>query len=73
MTFEELARYATPDLAGTVHLERMQARLAGEDEIVPINLRVAHIYCREEEGWKLVNRHADALISIQAPETVVEQ
>jgi hypothetical protein len=73
MVFEELARYATADLACTIHFERMQARLTGSDETVPINLRVNHIYRREEAGWKLVHRHADALVAIQAPEAVVDQ
>jgi hypothetical protein len=31
------------------------------------------MYRREEDGRKLVNRHADALVSIQAPESVVDQ
>lgn len=70
--FEELARYATADLAVTVHFERMQARLAGGGEIVPVNLRVNHIYRREEDGWKLIHRHADGLVSIQTPESVVD-
>jgi ketosteroid isomerase-like protein len=73
VTFEEIARYASHDLAVTVHVERMRARLAGGDEVVPINLRVTHTYRREDDGWKLVNRHADALVSIQAPESVVDR
>ena len=72
ITFEELARYSSDDLACTIHFERMQARLAGGDATVPVNLRVSHVYRREDGDWKLVNRHA-ALIEIQAPETVVDR
>ena len=73
VTFEEIARYPSPDLAQTVHIERMQSRLAGGKETVPIILRVTHGNRREEDGWKLIHRHADALVEIQTPEAVVER
>lgn len=73
VTFEEFARFATADLAHTVHLERSQARLVGVDESVPVALRVTHVYRREEGGWKLLHRHADPLVAIQTTESVVEQ
>jgi len=72
VAFEEISRVATPDLAYTVHFERMRVRLAGGDEIVPVNLRVSHLYRREEGEWKLTHRHADPLVTIQVPESVVE-
>lgn len=71
VTFEEITRVATPDLAYTVHFERNQARLAGRDEIVQVDLRVSHVYRREEAGWKLVHRHADPIVAVQAPQSVV--
>ncbi|HEY7036263.1 MAG TPA: nuclear transport factor 2 family protein [Thermomicrobiales bacterium] len=73
MTFEEIARYATDDLACTIHFERMRVRLAGGDQIVPVNLRVSHVYRREDDGWKLVNRHADNIVDIQATDYVVDK
>lgn len=51
----------------------MKARLTGSEEIVPVNLRVTHIYRHEADGWKLVNRHADALMSILPPEAVADR
>ena len=71
MTFEELSRFVSGDLACTVHHERMQACLAGMDSAAPIALRVTHIYRHEEEGWKLVHRHADALLDVLPPEAVI--
>jgi hypothetical protein len=70
VAFEEIARYASDDLACTVHVERMRARLVGVEGTVPVNLRVTHIYRREDAGWKLVNRHADNIVSVQPTETV---
>lgn len=71
VTFEEIARYASGDLACTVHFERMRARLVGVNGTVPVDLRVTHIYRREADGWKLVNRHADNLVAIQGTESVI--
>jgi ketosteroid isomerase-like protein len=71
VTFAELSRVVSGDLACTVHHERTQARLAGMAESVSIALRVTHLYRREETGWKLVHRHADPLVAIQHPAAVV--
>jgi hypothetical protein len=70
--FEEIARYVSTDLACTVHYERMQVRLTGGDQIVPVNLRVSHMYRLEEDGWKLINRHADNIVTITATESVID-
>lgn len=72
VAFEEIARVVTPDLAYTVHIERNRARLTGRDETVAIALRVSHVYRHEEGEWKLAHRHADPLVAIQVPESVVE-
>ena len=71
--FVELSRFVSDDLACTVHHERMQARLAGSDAVVPIALRVTHLYRYEDGGWKLAHRHADALVEILPPEAVVSR
>lgn len=73
VTFEELTRHVTDDLAATVHLERATVRLTGAAEAAPMTLRVTHLYRREEAGWKLIHRHADHLIAIQPAESVVER
>lgn len=72
--FEEIARVAgAEDLAYTVHLERMRAHLVGSDEIVPVSLRVTHLYRLEAGTWKLTHRHADPIVAIATAESVVEQ
>lgn len=71
VTFAELSRFVSGDLACTVHHERTQARLAGMTESVSIALRVTHLYRREETAWKLVHCHADPLVAIQHPAAVV--
>ncbi|MCA9878994.1 MAG: nuclear transport factor 2 family protein [Thermomicrobiales bacterium] len=71
MAFEELSRVVSGNLACTVHHERMQARLSGSELPVPIALRVTHIYRHEDDGWKLLHRHADALLDILPPEAAI--
>ena len=50
------------DLAYTINIERHQVRVAGQDELSPVALRVTYIFRREEGSWKIIHRHADAII-----------
>ena len=68
---EYLVTAVSGDTAYTVAIERSVVRLVGEDEPAPMALRVAHIFRREPDGWKLVLRHADPLTEKTAPATVL--
>jgi ketosteroid isomerase-like protein len=48
MTSQVLATHASGDLAYTVELERWDARLASTGATVTLELRVTHVYRREE-------------------------
>lgn len=61
MKFEEVSRIVTPDLACVIGFERTRARRVGSDEVVEVALRVTTVFRREDDGWKLVLRHADRL------------
>jgi ketosteroid isomerase-like protein len=63
--FENLSLVATADLACSVDIERSEVLLEGRDDVVPMALRVTTIWRREDEGWKIVHRHADPLVAIQ--------
>ncbi|MDQ3692454.1 MAG: hypothetical protein M3464_02335 [Chloroflexota bacterium] len=67
VSFEELARHVTPDLASTVPIERSWVWLTDAAEPVSMTLRVTHLYRREVTGWALLHRHADRLASSQLP------
>lgn len=71
--FENVAKYATPELAYTVDVERFRARLAGKEDVVPVALRVTSIFRREEGRWRLVHRHGDPITSVQAAESIVQK
>jgi ketosteroid isomerase-like protein len=69
--FETTSKYASPELAYIVEVERYKAKIGGSDEITPVTLRVTSIFRREDGGWKLVHRHADPITSARPAESVV--
>ena len=71
-SIEDLVSNTSGDLGYTVWIERCQARLRGVDGLVPVALRVTHIYRNERGTWRMVHRHADPIVSIQGTEAVIE-
>ena len=61
-SIEPLAMGMSGDLAYTVHLERSEVCVVGRDGFSPVTLRVTQLYRREEETWKIIHRHADAIM-----------
>ena len=59
--FEILDMGASGDIAYWVGFQRAHARLRGQADQVPFNLRITEVFRREGDAWKLVHRHADAL------------
>src|SRR5215212_672372 len=71
--FENVAKYVTSELAYTVEMERMQAKVEGRDDVTPIAVRVTTIFRPEEDTWKAVHRHADPIITPQPAESVIQE
>jgi ketosteroid isomerase-like protein len=67
------ARFRGGKIAYTVGIERGEMRVAGRDELSPMDLRVTLIYRWENGTWKLIHRHADPITTVQAPESVIQQ
>ena len=59
------------DLGCLVEIERARAKVAGGDELVPIAIRATSIFRQEEDGWRLVHRHADPIVSTRPGESVI--
>ncbi len=70
--FEDVARHATDDLGYVFHIERAQVNLGDGDDLNRITLRVTMIYRREDDGWKIVHRQADPIMTPRPIESVLE-
>ncbi len=71
-TFDIITKTVTPDLAYTVAIEGIEAKVAGRPDLAPIAVRVTSVFRRENSGWKLVHRHADPRVGPQAAESVLQ-
>jgi ketosteroid isomerase-like protein len=68
--FDLIARYETADLACIAEIERYEAKVGGADDARPIALRVTSVLRRETDGWKVVHRHADPIMTAQSPDSL---
>ena len=71
-SFETISECVTPELTYTVEIERFRTRVGGRSDKTELALRVTCIYRREDDGWKLVHRHADPRVEPQAAESVIQ-
>jgi ketosteroid isomerase-like protein len=58
--FDELAQFASADLATILEVEHWRARI-GDGAVEPFDLRVTTTFRRENGEWKIVHRHADPI------------
>ena len=70
--FETITEFVNPVWAYTVEIERFRTRVGGRPDMTDLALRVTCVYRREEDGWKLVHRHADPRVEKQPAESVIE-
>jgi len=71
-SFENLAKYVTPELAYVVEVEWLKSKVGDREEITPLALRVTTVLRPEEGTWKVVHRHADPITTAQAAESVIQ-
>ncbi len=72
LTYDVISSYETTDVAWDVALQGGRMKLGDSPEMVPVTLRVTSIFRREEDGWKLVHRHADPITQARPIESVVQ-
>jgi ketosteroid isomerase-like protein len=71
--FDTLGTYVTPELAYLVEIERFEARVGAQEELVSGALRVTSVLRPETGTWKIVHRHADPITSPRAAESVIQR
>ena len=70
---EQISGYSSGDLAYIVEIERYQVKVGGAREPAPSSLRVTTIFRREEDGWKVLHRHADTITTPRPIESVLQE
>lgn len=70
--FDLVAKEVTPDLAFIVEVERVSSKIGGSEDQTPVSLRVTSIFRSEDDGWKLLHRHADPITTPRAPDSVIQ-
>ena len=71
VTHEHVTGDLSGDLAYVVSIERHEGQIVGQEEPVSYAYRVTHVFRREEGNWRVVHRHADTLVHLQEPESLV--
>jgi ketosteroid isomerase-like protein len=71
-TFDTIAWVETADLAYEVGIQRNRAMLGNAAEKVPITLRVTTVFRPEDDGWKIVHRHADTINTPRPAQSVAQ-
>jgi hypothetical protein len=67
-SFENLAKWVTPDLAYLVEVERFNVKIGGADDPAAVALRTTSILRSEVGVWKILHRHADPITSARPAE-----
>jgi ketosteroid isomerase-like protein len=73
VSVDMVEKYVTPELAYTLWLEHAEGKVGGREDVAPATLRVTMIYRPEEDGWKVVHRHADPITTLQPAESVIQE
>jgi ketosteroid isomerase-like protein len=67
-TRDEVSGIVGKDLAYLVQNESIRYRIPGRSDPTTLHLRVTMAFRREADGWRIVHRHADSLMTAKAPE-----
>lgn len=73
MEVEYLSGGVSGDLAYTVAIERSTVHVEGQTQPATMQLRVTHVFGKENGAWKLLHRHADPLMAKTAPDDVLKR
>lgn len=67
LRYEPITSAQSGDLAYAVGLERGRATVVEGEKAGELNLRVTHVFRREDGEWRLLHRHADAVATVIPP------
>jgi ketosteroid isomerase-like protein len=70
---QRISASSSGDLAYVLEIERFRVKVAGASEPAPSTLRVTTIFRREEDGWKVLHRHADPVTTARPIQSVIDE
>jgi ketosteroid isomerase-like protein len=74
LDFERISTFAADTLGYTIDIERYnQVRVAGSSELRDFALRVTTIFRLDDDGWRIVHRHADSITSPRSIQTALDE
>lgn len=68
--YDLISRWMGADLACILEVQSTRARVGATQELRPLALRVTTVFRLEDDGWKVVHRHADPLIEERSVESI---
>jgi ketosteroid isomerase-like protein len=71
--FENVAKWASGELACIVEMEEWRTKVGGREDVTPFMLRVTTLFRAEGGTWKVVHRHADPITSARPAESVIQE
>jgi ketosteroid isomerase-like protein len=66
-TSERISSVVGPEFAYLVQTEVIRARMGGQAQFSIQELRATMLFRREQEGWRIVHRHADSQMLTRPP------
>jgi ketosteroid isomerase-like protein len=72
LAFERVSGSREGNLAYTHEIERCQVKLDGAPQIRLSSLRVTTVFRLEEDGWRILHRHADPITTPRPIESTLE-
>ncbi len=70
---ENVAKYVPAELAYTVWIEQVKAKVGGREDIAQTALRVTMNFRPGDGTWKVVQRHVDPITTAQPAESVIQE
>jgi ketosteroid isomerase-like protein len=67
LTVERIASYVEGNLGYVVQREKVRFNVPGQTQESILEIRATWIFRREQDGWRIIHRHADSLMKRQGP------
>lgn len=67
LTVERIASNVDGNLGYVVQREKVRFKVPGQSQESVLEIRATWIFRREQDGWRIIHRHADSLMKRQGP------